>query len=154
MKKKIFLRGLLGFPLGISLGYIITILISLVHADGYYSPCVPQLIDLMGNEIKAVLLQCILSGILGSSFAASSLIWEMDDWSIAKQTGIYFGITASVMMPVAYLAKWMEPTLWGFVNYFGIFITIFIAIWLIQYVFWKNKINKVNQEIKNKRKTL
>ena len=49
MKKKIIKRSLLGFPLGITMGYLITILISLGWANGYYSPCVPELISLMGN---------------------------------------------------------------------------------------------------------
>ena len=34
MKKKIVLRSMLGFPLGLALGYLITILISLIYADG------------------------------------------------------------------------------------------------------------------------
>ena len=90
MKKKIIKRSLFGFPLGITMGYLITILISLGWANGYYSPCVPELISLMGNEINAVILQTILCLILGVGFAASSVIWEMDSWSIVKQTGIYF----------------------------------------------------------------
>ena len=89
MKKKIIKRSLLGFPLGITMGYLITILISLGWANGYYSPCVPELISLMGNEINAVIFQTILCGILGVGFAASSVIWEMDSWSIVKQTGIH-----------------------------------------------------------------
>ena len=92
MKKKIIKRSLLGFPLGITMGHLITILISLGWANGYYSPCVPELISIMGNEINAVILQTILCGILGVGFAASSVIWEMDSWSIVKQTGIYFSI--------------------------------------------------------------
>ncbi|MGI6510321.1 MAG: DUF3021 domain-containing protein [Erysipelotrichaceae bacterium] len=150
MKKKIFLRGLLGIPLGIAQGYIITILISLIHANGYYSPCVPELIETAGSEINAVILQAALSGLLGATFSASSVIWEMDNWSIAKQSGIYFAITALVMMPVAYFAKWMEPTIKGFVVYFGIFLLVYIVIWSIQYIFWKNKIDKMNQKISNK----
>ena len=77
MKKKIIKRSLLGFPLGITLGCLITILISLGWANGYYSPCVPELIEIMGNEINAVILQTILCGILGTGFAAGSVIWEI-----------------------------------------------------------------------------
>ncbi len=150
MKKKLLSRGLLGILLGIAYGYIITILISLTHADGYYAPCVPALIETMGSEINAVAFQAILSGVIGATFSASSVIWEMDNWSIAKQTGTYFAITAIVMMPVAYFAKWMEPTFRGFLIYFGIFVVIFVVIWLIQYFFWKNKIAKMNQKISNK----
>ena len=137
MKKKIFLRALLGFPLGIAIGYIVTILISLVRADGYYSPCVPQLVESMGSQINAVVFQAILSGLLGAVFAAISTIWEIEDWSIAKQTAIYFTSAALTMMPIAYLAKWMEPTIKGFLSYFGIFVVIFIIIWLLQYLLEK-----------------
>ena len=90
MKKKIVLRSILGCPIGIAIGYLITILLSLFWADGYYSPCVPELITTMGNEINAVLLQAFLCGLLGTGFAAASVIWEIDHWSIVKQTGIYF----------------------------------------------------------------
>ena len=80
MKKKIVLRSMLGFPLGLALGYLITILISLIYADGSYSPCMPELAVIMGNEINAVLLQALLCGILGSGFGACSVIWEIETW--------------------------------------------------------------------------
>ena len=116
MKKKIIKRSLLGFPLGITMGYLITILISLGWANGYYSPCVPELISLMGNEINAVIFQTILCGILGVGFAASSVIWEMDSWSIVKQTGIYFSIISVIMLPIAYFAywSWISNLFWDF----------------------------------------
>lgn len=147
MKKKVISRALLGFPVGILIGYVITILISLLFAKGYYSPCVPELVEAMGNEIHAVILQAVLSGLLGSAFSASSIIWEIENWSIAKQTGIYFVVTALVMMPVAYALNWMEHSFTGFVKYFGIFIIIFIIIWFIQYMFWKKKIEQINSKL-------
>ncbi len=52
---------------------------------------------MMGNEINAVIVQTILYGILGVGFAASSVIWEIDSWSIVKQTGIYFSIISVIM---------------------------------------------------------
>ena len=147
MKKKIVKRSLLGFPLGITMGYFITILISLGWADGYYSPCVPELISIMGNEINAVILQTILCGILGVGFAASSVIWEIDTWSMVKQTGIYFSIISAVMLPTAYFAYWMEHSVIGFVIYFGIFIFIFAGIWISMYVTGKSNVRKMNQKL-------
>ena len=61
MIKKAVLRGALGFPLGIAIGYVITIVSSLAWANGFYSPCMPELISVMGNEIRAVILQRALS---------------------------------------------------------------------------------------------
>lgn len=148
MKKIVFLRGLLGFPLGIAVGYIITIFISFSLGTGQYSPCVPQLAEALGSEVGAVALQTALCGLIGASFAACSVIWEMEKWSIAKQTGIYFLITALTMMPIAYFLNWMEHTITGFLVYFGVFAVIFLIIWAIQYLIWRRKINQMNEKLK------
>lgn len=147
MKKKILLRGISGFPLGLAIGYLITIIISLIWANGYYSPCVPELVVMMGSEINAVLLQAFLCGILGMGFAASSVIWEMEDWGIVKQTGIYFLIVSIIMMPIAYVTFWMEHSLKGVASYFGIFAIIFVIVWVIQYIRGRYNVKKMNEAL-------
>lgn len=147
MKKNVLQRALLGIPLGISLGYVITILISLINGNGEYFSVPPQLVLDLGNEINAVLMQTLLCGILGGGFAAASVIWELEDWSLAKQTGIYFLISSLLMLPVAWLAKWMEHSFRGFLVYFGIFLIIFVVIWIIQYLIIRENIKKMNAKI-------
>lgn len=147
MKKKIFLRGAFGFPIGITIGYIITIITSAIWTDGYYSPCVPELISTTGSEINAVILQALLSGLLGMGFAASSVIWEMEDWGIVKQTGIYFLIVSIIMMPIAYVTFWMEHSLKGVASYFGIFVLIFVVIWIVQYIRGRYNVKKMNEAL-------
>lgn len=148
MKKQAILRGLLGFPLGIAIGYTITIIGSLALGRGSYYPCTPKLIETMGSEINAVVVQTVLCGLLGSSFASSSVVWEIDHWSPAKQSSVYFLITAIIMMPVAYVTNWMQHTLTGFLIYFITFAAIFFIIWIVQYFIWKGKIKKMNNKIK------
>lgn len=147
MKKKIVLRGMLGFPIGVAIGYLITIVISLVWANGYYSPCVPELIDVMGNEIKAVTFQAVLCGLLGVGFGASSVIWEIEHWSIAMQTGVYFIIVSFIMMPVAYFSYWMEHSVKGFFRYFGIFALIFVIIWIMECIIGKHNVKNMNANL-------
>ena len=101
MKKKMIQRGLLGFPLGIAIGFVITVIISMCIGDGSFYPVNPELIDTMKNELNAVILQTILCGILGTGFAMASVIWEIDSWSLAKQSGIYFSIACVTMFPIA-----------------------------------------------------
>ena len=144
MKKKMIQRGLLGFPLGIAIGFVITVIISMCIGDGSFYPVTPELIDTMKNELNAVILQTILCGILGTGFAMASVIWEIDSWSLAKQSGIYFLIVSVIMLPVAYIANWMNHSAAGFLSYTGIFVAIFIAVWLVQYFIWKMKIKKMN----------
>ncbi len=150
MKKKMFKRGLLGLPIGIAIGHVITLMVSAGFGDGGYYPVTPELIEAMGSELNAVILQTVLCGIMGAGFAAASIIWELD-WSLAKQSGVYFLTASLLMLPIAYAANWMEHSLAGFLSYAGIFAAIFIAVWLTQYFSWKQKIKKMNAVVhKNK----
>ena len=153
MKKKIFYRALIGFPIGISIGNLIMILISLGWANGYYSPCVPDLITAMGNEINAVIIQTVLCGLLGSGFSVSSVIWEIEDWSIVKQTGIYFLIISVIMRGSKNFMYWMEHSVTGFLSYFGIFILIFAVIWIVQFIIGKKNIKRMNEKLSETRNT-
>ena len=147
MKKQALQRGALGFPLGIAIGYIITIVISLGLGQGHYQSVKPELVAAMGSEMSAVLLQTILCGILGASFTGASVVWEVENWSIVKQTGAYLLITVSTALPIAYFTYWMSHSLVGFLAYFGTFIGIFFIAWIIQYLIWKNRLGKINTKI-------
>lgn len=144
MLKKIILRGLSGFPLGLAIGYTISIITSLIWGGGYYAPCVPELAELVGSEIDAVIVQALLCGLLGAGCAGGSVIWEVETWGLTKQTGIYFLLISVLMMPIAYITYWMEHSLAGFLSYFGMFACIYAVIWLIQYTIIKRHIQKMN----------
>lgn len=151
MKTKAILRGLLGIPTGITLGYFITIISSLAWGEGLYSPCVtPELVSLMGNELNAVILQTIFYALLGIVYAAGSVIWEIESWGITKQTLVYFLIGVSVMMPVAYFTYWMEHSLTGFLAYLGIFALIFFVIWLSMYLVMLYLVKTMNKKLNEK----
>lgn len=148
MKKQAILRSIIGIVGGISIGYLISIVTSLIWGQGYYTPCTPELIDTMGSEINAVLVQTLLYAVLGLTFGASSLIWSKDSWSLAGQTVFYFLITAAVMLPTAYFLRWMEHSLGGFLSYLGIYTGIFVCIWLSEYAAIRRNIKKMNAKLK------
>ena len=147
MKKKLTQRILFGIPAGIAISHLITLAISLGWGKGAFWPCVPGLVEAIGAESGAVALQTGLSALLGAAFAALSLIWEVDRWSIAKQTGLYFLAASLAMLPVAYFARWMEHTIAGFLLYFGIFTGIFVIVWIAQFLIWKKKIRSFNERM-------
>lgn len=148
MKKKLIGRGLLGFPLGIAIGFLITILISVFVGDGSFYPVTPELMEAAGNELNAVIAQTLLCGIMGTGFAMASVIWEIDSWSLAKQSGIYFSVACIVMLPIAYVTNWMKHSVGGILSYVGIFFAIFLIAWLMQYHAWKSRIKKMNDCIR------
>ena len=142
MKKKIMKRIWIGLPVGIAMGHIITLIISACIADGTFYSVTPELAERMGNELNAVILQTVLCGVLGAGFAAASVIWELDSWSLAKQSGMYFLVIGVILLPIAYVTNWMQHTVAGFLSYIGIFVGIFVAVWLSQYLCWKQRIKK------------
>ncbi|MCI8282823.1 MAG: DUF3021 domain-containing protein [Lachnospiraceae bacterium] len=147
MKKRIIMRGALGMPIGVTIGYFISIFTSFIWAGGYYAPCVPELVSVMGNEINAVMLQAALSGLLGIGFGASSVIWELEDLSIIKQTGIYFLVSSVIMLPSAYFMYWMEHSFMGFLSYFGLFALIFFCIWVVLFFSGKHYVKRMNDSL-------
>ena len=48
MKKKLIGRGVIGFPVGIALGYVITVIISICIGDGFFYPVTPELVNKIG----------------------------------------------------------------------------------------------------------
>ena len=56
MKKKVILRSLIGAPIGLSISFMITLIISVIINKGEYYPVVPQLTALCGNELNAVIM--------------------------------------------------------------------------------------------------
>ena len=149
MKKKIMKRMWIGLPVGIAMGYIITLIISACIGDGAFYPVAPEFAEKMGNELNAAILQTVLCGVIGVGFAAASVIWEMDSWSLAKQSGAYFLVIGIILLPIAYVANWMQHSVVGFLSYIGIFAGIFFAVWLSQYLCWKRRIKKMNDRVRH-----
>ena len=145
--KKIVSRVLYSFPIGISCSVGISLFLSLLFGEGKYYPFAASLVFFTGSEVKAMLMQTILSGILGSVFGGMSFIWEMERWSILKQTALYFLSVSIPMMGISYLLYWMEHSLSGFLLYFLIFVMVFIVVWLFNLAMYWIKIRKMNQNL-------
>ena len=93
------------------------------------------------------MVQTVLCGLVGMVYAAGSVVWEVDRWSLAGQTAAYFLITLGSVLPVAYAAYWMERSVAGVLSYVAIFCAIFAGIWISQYLGWRAKINRINKKI-------
>ena len=151
MLKLALKRALMGTPIGMAMSYVITVIISLAMGDGLYHPVVPALADQWGSEINAVVFQFILSGLQGAAIGAVTIIWSMEKWSLAKQTGIYLILLSAIILPVAYFAHWMPRTTFGFILYIAIFVSIFITICVANYAIWRGKIKKMNKRVPSSR---
>lgn len=145
--KNFLKRAAFGFPLGIAIGHMITIFGSYFWGNGDFAPCATAMIATVGNEINAVMLQTLLCGILGAAFSGGTIVWEVENWSLAKQSGVYFLLTALVMLPIAYVNHWMDHSTRGFLEYLGIFAGTFLLVWGSQYISIRHHIKKMNANL-------
>lgn len=145
--KKALLRGLIGFPIGVTIGYAITIFTSLALGKGSYSPVVPAMAEQFGSEIAAVAVQFVLCGVMGVAFAAMSVIWENERLNLAAQSMINFLLSVCVMIPIAYVCYWTEHSLSGVLGYIGIFAGIYASIWVAMFFVYRANIQKINKDL-------
>ena len=146
--KKAGLRALVGAPIGLAYTTVITIIISLAMGGGQYYPVVPELTADVGSETIAVLIQALCSLLFGAAFAGASVVWDTD-WSLTKMTAVHFLICSAATFPIAYLIRWMNHSPAGILKYFGIFLAVYVAIWIGQYMRMKRNVDAINKKVKN-----
>ncbi len=151
MKKQIFKRCLSGVMSGIAIGYIISIISSLIYGDGNYYPCVPSFVQQVGNTINAVLIQTIFCGIIGAISSGASIIWDLEKWSLLKQTLIYLIVELITVIPIAYYLHWVNGSVKETFIFVFIFVFIFMIIWYAIFLYNKIKFNQINKKIKKLR---
>jgi ABC-type antimicrobial peptide transport system permease subunit len=147
MKKKVATRCLIGALIGLAISNLIAIVISLIVGDGRFYAVVPELIADCGTEINAVLLQTICSLLYGAAWAGASIVWEVDNWSILRQTITHLIICSLCTFPIAYFMRWMNHSVFGTLSYFGSFFAIYFIIWMSQYIAIKKRIQQINNEV-------
>lgn len=145
MKKQILLRSAIGFPVGVCISNLILLVIAL--CIGTYAPCAPGCTALFGSETAGATAQFLLSGLVGAVFAGSSVIWEVETWSLFRATATHFCITTPLFWGASLLLGWCGLNLWGMLLYLGIFLCIYLSIWLSQYSIYRRKIRKINQKL-------
>lgn len=148
MKKKILFRSLLGAPIGVLVSLIITIIFSLSMGNGEYFPAPHELIVWCGgNATIAVIVQTICSLFVGAVCGGSSVIWEIEKWSLLKQTLIHFVVIAVPFFGIGYILNWMPHYLYGALGYVGGFVVVYLLMWCSIYFSIKAKIKKMNKRL-------
>ncbi len=146
-RKKAFLRGVIGIPIGVTIGYGITVVMSLRFGGGSFSPVVPAMVEAFGAESVAVAAQFGLMCLMGFVFAFASCAWEVEEWSLLKQTVLHFCTITPTAMFVAWACRWAEYTPGGMWGYFGIFVVIYVTIFVIEMLAARAKVKGANEKL-------
>ena len=147
LKKAISKRAILGFIYGVFIGQTILIIESLFMHDGNFYAVSASLLELAGTKIAAVIIQYFLTGIIGLTFASTTVIFEMDEWSLLRQTITHFIITSIVMYVAGFLCGWFPHTVGSTLVWFGVFVVVYLIFWICFSLYYKNKVKKMNEAL-------
>ncbi len=143
--KEFFKRAIMGFVYGVFIGQTILILESLAGGKGNFYPVSAYLLEHSSSQISAVIIQYFITGIIGISFATTTLIFEIDSWSITSQTALHFAITSLVMYISGFFCGWFPHTVKSTIIWFVIFIVIYVIMWVGFMLYFKKQIKKINE---------
>jgi len=57
--------------------------------------------------------------------------------------------SAGKVFAVTHVTYWMEHSIAGVFSYFGIFVLIFVIMWMIQFMLGKHNVKKINENLHN-----
>ncbi len=133
--KEYLIRGLMFGGFGPIIAGIVFLSLHLSKAD----------FSLTGSSVFLAILSTY---ILAFVQAGSSVFNQIEEWSVAKSTGIHF-LSLYIVYIACYLVNSWLPFSWGVIAIFtGIFIFVYFAIWITVYLILKNASNGLNKAIK------
>jgi len=75
-----------------------------------------------------------LTGIIISVVAAASVIYDVEGWSLGKQSAIHFVIMSITVLPCLFISDWFPLNHLGdYVKVIGIFLVVGLILWTVSY---------------------
>ena len=147
MIKKMLSRALVSASICMLINQIVGICISLANADGRYSPVTPAFAARFSSDTTAVVVQLLLIGLVGATFAACSVIFEIERWSFLRQGLVHLAITSAVTIPVC-LYCWAPESAAGAYILCASWLFTYIVTWLSQYFIYRHRVKALDAKIR------
>ncbi|TPR43570.1 DUF3021 domain-containing protein [Apilactobacillus micheneri] len=147
--KKLFKLAINGCSLGISIGFTIALVFSLIFQSKNFEPSTPEFVNQFSSNISATFISLIIWALMGIVFSISSLIFRIESWGLNKKTIVHFVITYFGYSTLVFLTKWFPMSFWFIFSYTLLFIIIYIFMWKISYNIARKKVKQINKLLNN-----
>ena len=98
--------------------------------------------------LGALMLHLLLSGVLGMVANGSSVIYEIEEWSIVRATIIHFIIAMGIFYVIAFNLGWFSPSDPACWIMSAIMVFVYFVIWMVQSLVFKHKVKRMNEELR------
>lgn len=118
---------------------------------GYIAGCVIGFCFALRNEsftFVGALPDILLGGIPGAIAMGSSVIYDVEKWSILRATVTHFLITMGAILIGCFVLKWFKPWSALFWIMLAAELAGYILIWLIMHQCYRAKVRKLNEMLR------
>lgn len=137
------------FCIGVTISYIIELVISYYIGTGEFYPVSPMLISRFGNELTATFVQTLIGGFLGVFLGAFSMVWNLEHWSLLRRTVVHFFMTFIMVTTVSGYMGWISFSVREFLIFLLIFLLVYLVIWIAIWLSISYTLKKLNKSLHN-----
>ena len=138
-KKSLFL-GIIGLILGVFISIIFLIMFEGI--DFFYD----------STNTEAIIKQLVAGGLLGLFCNGSSVVYEIEEWSITMVTLTHFLVSMTAFYAAGFNAGWF---VFGDIFFWVMTVSAVLAyvmIWIIQYLHFRREVKSANEKLKKLKK--
>ena len=144
--KDLIRLAVVGFVLGIIIGDIMVV--AFTASEGI-SLAAPELIEEFGY-VPAVILQTLLSGVLGCICFGATIVYYKDEYSILEATCIHMVIAFFTLIPISNFLWWTGRVMEGNIVILAMGICAYVMIWFSVYMSYRIQIQKINEALERR----
>lgn len=127
---------------------------TLLGLIGYIAGCVIAVCFALQDDsftFASALPHILLGGIPGAIAMGTSVIYDIEKWSLLRATATHFLITMGVIFLACFVLKWFEPWSAPFWLMLAAELIGYVLVWLIMYLCYKSQVRKLNELLKENR---
>lgn len=149
MRKTIIRRAVIGFLIGMLVGNLIAFL----TCDRTADPVVivtDKLIQRTGSVSAALIVQTLLSGLLGAVSMGGTVLYDIEEWGLTRTALTHFSLILCTFYAVALGCAWIGPV-WQDLLIMGAFEAVgYFIVWLIMFMIYRKQTKELNELIRKK----
>ena len=127
LKSKFLINSLIGIIAGMIVGIAI------------------WMIPPVNTEGRSFVAHMIASAIHGLIPCGAATVYGIESWGITKSTAVHASLTLATIVGVGGVMRWYSPK--EFVIAMVIYVIIYTIIWLINFLYWKHTVSKMNEQL-------
>lgn len=138
MLTKTIRRAATGFVIGMAVGNLIAAL------TGHPNVVSAELLAKAGNLSAALVLQTLLSGVIGAAGMGGTVLYELDRWPLLAVDLAHFALVLAAFLPVGRFLGWF-PTRESMLLMAAIMFAAHFTIFLTMCAVYRAQVRKLNQ---------